>query len=112
MENLHSQKQSLLEQYLINLDQIDQLNINNQYLQNMIDSQIQQLSSLQTQLTQVDQTNESLIPMMQSMLNSLEAFVALDMPFLLEKRQQRIADLKTLFKQADVSLASKYRKIL
>jgi hypothetical protein len=49
---------------------------------------------------------------MTEMVAYLEAFVALDVPFLLEERQLRIADLKQMMARADVTNAEKYRRIM
>jgi len=42
----------------------------------------------------------------------ISRFVALDIPFLPEERQFRIAELQTIMERADVSLAEKYRRVL
>lgn len=49
---------------------------------------------------------------MQQMLQTLETFVSLDVPFLMTERQQRIRNLKELMPRADVTVSEKYRLIL
>jgi hypothetical protein len=49
---------------------------------------------------------------MQQMLSTLEQFVKLDVPFLLEERQNRIATLKSMMDRADVTISEKYRRIV
>ena len=46
------------------------------------------------------------------MLDTLEQFVDLDVPFLLEERKQRVAMLEAMMPRADVTLSEKYRRIL
>jgi hypothetical protein len=46
------------------------------------------------------------------MVESLEQFVALDAPFLLDERRARIDDLKTLLHDPDITLAEKYRRVM
>ena len=46
------------------------------------------------------------------MLDSLDKFIALDLPFLPEERNQRIAKLKAMIVRADVTNAEKFRRIL
>ena len=49
---------------------------------------------------------------MQRMVETLEQFVALDVPFLLEERNGRVATLKQMMTRADVTISEKYRRIL
>lgn len=50
--------------------------------------------------------------MMQRMLETLEQFVELDTPFLLDERRTRVQNLKSLMRRADVSVSEKYRRIV
>jgi hypothetical protein len=49
---------------------------------------------------------------MQTMLDTLEQFVALDVPFLIEERTNRVETLKKMMTRADVAISEKYRRIL
>jgi Protein of unknown function (DUF3450) len=46
------------------------------------------------------------------MIDTLDQFVQLDTPFLLEERTKRVAGLKQMMQRADVSSSEKYRRIL
>jgi hypothetical protein len=46
------------------------------------------------------------------MLDTLEDFVELDVPFLIEERHKRIAGLRDIMNRADVSLSEKYRRVV
>lgn len=46
------------------------------------------------------------------MIEGLERFVQLDIPFLLEERTQRIETLKDLMDEPNVSVAEKFRKVM
>jgi hypothetical protein len=54
----------------------------------------------------------SVTPLMLRMIDSLDAFVALDLPFLLDERQERIEELRKMMPRADVTNAEKYRRIM
>jgi len=46
------------------------------------------------------------------MINALDQFVSLDIPFLLEERTNRVANLRELSARADVSVGEVYRRIM
>jgi len=78
----------------------------------VIESQERELVSLQDQLGRVDEITAQTVPMLQDMVADLEAFVAADLPFRLEDRQERIATLKTAMESADVPIVEQYRLII
>jgi hypothetical protein len=49
---------------------------------------------------------------MQQMVDALDRFVQLDVPFLIEERTARVENLKNLMDRADVTISEKYRLIL
>jgi hypothetical protein len=49
---------------------------------------------------------------MLKMIDVLQQFVSLDVPFLKQERQTRLEALTTMMGRADVSLAEKYRRIM
>jgi hypothetical protein len=48
---------------------------------------------------------------MTQMIDGIDQFVALDVPFLLPERQERIAKLRELMERDDVTVAEKFRKV-
>ena len=46
------------------------------------------------------------------MVDTLEQFVALDVPFFVEERTTRVQNLKDLMSRADVAISEKYRRLL
>jgi len=54
----------------------------------------------------------SVTPLMLRMIEGIEAFVKLDVPFLMDERMGRIADLRTVMTRADVSKSEQFRQIL
>jgi len=51
-------------------------------------------------------------PLMLRMIDALESFVGLDVPFLEEERADRIVELRDLMHRADVTEAEKYRRLM
>ena len=77
-----------------------------------VKSQSEEIASINQQLGEVDRTAREVTPLMQKMLDTLAQFVALDVPFLVEERTQRVANLQNMMTRADVTISEKYRRIL
>jgi hypothetical protein len=77
-----------------------------------LDSQNTQLSDMKAQLAEIEVTQRDILPLMEKMIATLDRFVDLDVPFLLEERKNRVSTLKQLLGRADVSTSEKYRRIL
>jgi hypothetical protein len=84
----------------------------NQLLEEQVRSQEQEMASIQRQLVDIDTTNREVLPLLQRMVDTLDRFVQLDVPFLIEERTARVDNLKRIIDRADVSIAEKYRQIL
>jgi hypothetical protein len=99
-------------QYAQTMLEVDSLNKYNEQLQSQIDSQEAEMASIQTQLTEIETTNREVMPLMERMVATLEQFVAADLPFYKEEREERVALLKDIMSRADVAISEKYRRIL
>jgi hypothetical protein len=81
-------------------------------LELQIQAQEQEMAEIDVQLLEIETTSREVLPLMQRMLDTLEQFVALDVPFLLEERRNRVSNLKTVMTRADVTISEKYRRIV
>ena len=81
-------------------------------LEEQVRSQEAEVASIQRQLVEIDTTNREVQPLIQQMVNTLDRFIQLDVPFLLEERTARVNNLKGLMDRADVSTSEKYRLVL
>ncbi len=112
IDSLQDKTQKMLFEYRSASHQIETLKTYNQYLQDLIQSQETEKISLTEQLTDIEITQREIVPLMLRMMDSLEKFVQLDLPFLTEERQDRINKLKTMMNRADVTHAEKFRRIM
>ena len=104
--------ESLESEYRQALKQLDGLKVYNQYMQQQIANQDDELALLAQSLDNIEDVERQILPLMIRMLDALEQFVDLDLPFLKEERQQRLIGLRTLMAQADVSAAEKFRRLM
>jgi hypothetical protein len=112
IDGLSDKTRRMLEQYRIASHQTENLLIYNQHLNDLLTAQEQEQVSLAQQLKDIETTQREIVPLILRMLDSLDKFIALDLPFLPEERNQRIAKLKAMIVRADVTNAEKYRRIL
>ena len=91
--------------------EIDGLEVYNDYMERQVANQIKELEAFRGAIDQVSTVERQIMPLMIRMLEGLERFIELDIPFLLEERVERVADLKLLMERADVSVAEKYRTL-
>lgn len=81
-------------------------------LEKIIQSQNEELQSINQQLIDIEETQKNIYPLMMEMITSLKVLIEQDTPFLLNERKERIAKLESTLDKADVKAHEKYRIIL
>jgi len=99
------------DQYKRLLKEIDGLKIYNTLLQRQIDAQIRKMAQIEASIDQVEVISRQIVPSMTRMIASLKIFIELDVPFLMEERRERVANLENLLVEPDVNDAEKFRKV-
>lgn len=112
IDQLSEEADRALREYRSTLEQIDALRAYNRQMQTLIGAQQAEMSSLRGEIDRVALVGRAVTPLMLQMIESLDQFVELDIPFLLDERRQRVALLRELMDRADVSNAEKYRRIV
>lgn len=92
--------------------QLRDLEAYNRYMQSLVADQQNELGKLNNQLVAVEQTRQSLIPLMLQMQADLERLVQEDIPLRRDDRLARVEQLKATLARADVSEAEKFRQLL
>jgi hypothetical protein len=112
IERLSDETEDLLTRYRAALRQIESLQTYNRQLEVLIDSQHGEMTQVQGELDRIDLVSRDVTPLMLRMIEALDQFVSLDVPFLPEERQERIREIRTMMRRADVSDAEKFRRIM
>jgi len=112
IEAISDETDSLLAQYRTALKQIDSLDVYNAQMRDLLAAQQKELASLQDQLDRVELVGRSVTPLMILMIDAIEKFVRLDMPFLIDERTKRVEDLRLLMARSDVTTAERFRQIM
>ncbi|HEX7082352.1 MAG TPA: DUF3450 domain-containing protein [Gammaproteobacteria bacterium] len=101
-----------IEQYDAVLEDVAALETYNALLERQIENQQAQVEQLRAAIDRVPELERQIPALLTKMVDALEQFVALDVPFLIEERTARVAMLKELVERSDVSLAEKLRRIM
>jgi len=112
VNSVSDRTRQLVDDYLNNERQADVIEAYSRQLSRMLRSQEDEATDLQRQLDSIDQTEQTMLPLLGVMVVTLSKFVDNDLPFLLDERLARVDKLKRLLDRADVSVAEKYRQIM
>jgi hypothetical protein len=112
IDTLSGETDKLTGEYRSVLQRIDALRVYNRQMDELITSQDAELISLQQQIDDIELVSREVTPLMLAMIEALEDFIELDVPFLPEERAERVAGLRQLMGRADVTDAERYRRIM
>jgi hypothetical protein len=112
VNRLDDDTQKLLAEYRQVTAETLSMKTYNEQVASQVPSQTQEIESIERQLQEIETTQREVLPMMQEMLDTLDRFVELDVPFLIEERRNRVATLREMMKRADVTISEKYRRIV
>jgi TolA-binding protein len=112
IDGVVDQTRQLEDQYKAVLKEIDGLRIYNQLLERQIGRQVAKMAELNDSIDRVAVVSRQIAPLMLRMIESVTQFVALDVPFLLEERQARVAQLELLLETEEVTVAERFRKVM
>jgi hypothetical protein len=112
INNIYEQTVDLLGDYRMTVDEADVLRGYNDHVQRMVDDQKANIASLQNQINYVHKVKQGVVPLMYKMIDTLEQFVKLDVPMNIKNRQERIANLRTLMNDSNVTTSEQFRLVL
>ena len=112
VDKISSQTEKVVTEYKRELKVIDGLKVYNSLLQKQLDDQLTKIEELKQSISDVAVIERQITPLMLRMVDSLEQFIKLDVPFLMKERTDRIARLRKTIGASDVSTAEKLRNVL
>lgn len=110
IDKLADEADSLAFQFKQVSKQVDGLKVYNKQLENQIVKQTKQIDKIKQSISDVTIVERQITPLIMKMVSSLEMFVELDVPFLLQERKERISRLKADIGRTDITVADKYRR--
>ncbi|WP_019961362.1 DUF3450 domain-containing protein [Woodsholea maritima] len=112
IDRLGDEAQDLEREYLALREQIESQRVFVEQQEVFLRSQNNEVGSLQAQLQRVSTIERDLTPMLLEMYVSLEAFIAADLPYKIQQRQDRLANIQDMLGEASITPAEKYRVLL
>jgi hypothetical protein len=111
IDKLNDQTDDLTGKYRNVLNEIESLRAYNKQLEAVVGDQRDAISSIEQQMTTLEQTNRGVVPMIIEMVDALGKLVEADLPFRKQERQDRVSRLEAMFSSSDFTTAEKYRKV-
>lgn len=112
INTIHDQTYDIVGDYKSVLKINEGLEVYNGLLQKQLDDQNAEIAQIQESIQDVALIERQIIPLMVRMIDTLEQFVELDIPFLLEERRKRVQKLRAMMERADVTAAEKFRRVI
>jgi hypothetical protein len=112
IDRLADETRDLLTDYKTVMKQVDGLKVYNARLERQIQNQLARVKQIDESIDQTTVIQRQMMPLVIRMIDGLEQFVELDVPFEKEERLQRVRFLRDNLDRADISVAEKFRGVL
>lgn len=112
IDALTEETHKLLNEYKTVLKEIEGLRVYNRQFEKQIANQEREMTQLTESIDRVTVIERQITPLMLRMIDGLEQFVDLDLPFLLDERHDRVARLREMMDRADVAVSEKFSQVL
>lgn len=112
IDALTEETRQLLGEYKTVLKEIQGLRVYNRQLEKQISNQEAEMAQLSKSIDEVTVIERQITPLMLRMIDGLEQFVSLDLPFLMEERESRLETLREMMDRADVAVSEQLSQIL
>jgi len=112
VDDLDDETRSMVSSYNRELLRYEELLVYNDNMRQLLASQAEERNRIDAELLEIEVVRQAIVPLMVEMVETLDNFIALDQPMLVEERRARIEQLQSIITRADVDIAEKYRRII
>ncbi len=112
IDSVADQTEKIVNDYRAVTKVVDGLKVYNALLQTQINNQEAEMAALSESMSNVALIERQIVPLMTRMVDALEEFVSLDVPFLMKERTARIERLREMMERSDVTPAEKFRRVI
>lgn len=111
VNQLHEQTVDIVEEYQALLKVVDDLKIYNRIVGKQLANQEAEMRTLENSIANAAVIERQILPLLTNMLDALENFIQLDVPFLKQERLDRVAKLGRLIESSELTNAEKTRRV-
>jgi hypothetical protein len=112
VDALASDTRDKLEEYKQVLKQNEGLTVYINRLDAQIEDQSQRLQDIEASIEQVTVVQRQMPLLIERMIDALEEFIALDLPFYVDEREERVEFLRANLSRSDLTVAEKFRQVM
>jgi hypothetical protein len=112
INQLAQETDDLLGDYRRVIRETESLRVYNAQLERIVANQREERAGAERTLAELENTNRGIVPLIIEMIDMLDRLVEADVPFRIEERRARVADLKGIIDRADVTTSEKYRRVM
>lgn len=112
VDELSEETRDMLSEYRTVVRETESLKVYNDNLEQIVEDQRVEIDSINRQLSGLEDTNRGVVPLMLEMIDALGRIVDADVPFRIEERRARVARLRDMMDQAEVTASEKYRRVM
>lgn len=112
IDRLADETRDLLDDYKTVMKQVDGLKVYNARLERQIQNQLRRIADIEQSIDEVQIIQRQMTPLVIRMIDGLDQFVEMDVPFNLEERRDRVEFLRTNVDRSDLTVAEKFRQVL
>ncbi len=111
IDGVSNETQDLAAQYQEKTKIVDGLKVYNALLGRQLQNQEYEANTLRKSITDAAVIERQILPMLSRMVDSIDTYISLDMPFLQEERRARVATLRRILVNPGVTNAEKARRV-
>ena len=112
IDALSDAEREALDEYRHVSKVVEDLKVYNRKLEIQVERQQERLQRMEKSIKEVTVMQRRITPLTEDMIQSLEEFIALDLPFHQQEREQRIEFLYNNLQRPDLTVAEKFRQVL
>lgn len=112
IDGLADETQEAIHEYRVLLQELDRISRYNDNLKRTIDDQDREKAGLERQINEFGDLERGIVPLLIDMVDDLEQFIELDLPFRLNERRANVERLRDLMDRSDVTVAERYRQVM
>lgn len=111
IDNINEETKHLEKKYLTELKLLEGLTMYNALLEKQLSDQKSEISLLNASISNATVIERQIVPLLVRMVDALEIYVNIDIPFLKAEREERVQHLRSLLEKSNLSTSEKCRRV-